>query len=568
MTSSSKYSTSNFFPPQPVNRILLAFLLGLGSVAQAGGLTDLGVLSGTTGSQGYAINAAGDVVVGGTAPVDSRTASGIASSSGRAFRWTATGGMTDLGTFPGGLYSIANQTNASGDVVVGWGAVGGSGNAIRAFRWTQATGMVSLGGLNGGTDGQAFGVNAAGDVVVGGAQDAAAGNTRAFRWTPAGMVGLGVLTGGTFSIAYATNAAGNVVVGLSTDGTGGNLQRGFRWTQATGMVSLGLLNGGINSFARAVNAAGDVVVGAAADGASGNADRAFRWTQASGMVSLGVLNGGTYSRGYGVDSSGNVIVGRATDGNAANASRGFRWTQATGMQSIESWLSANDVTVNPAAAKTAVAFGTNADGSVVVGILDNNHAFLASVKSAGTASGMIDLPQYNQSLDSAAGAPTVAVQDADMAMHGAHGSPMRGLLPAGGQSFTVAGDVGRGDASPLKSDMGTAEISYGRGLTENTMVKLSLGRTSSGAAQVQALASAIASSKSSVDSNKIGFRVGSRINIDVLNAEQQLYTAERDWHKARAETLIQGLRLKAANATLAEADLDAINNMLETGPQP
>ena len=90
----------------------------------------------------------------------------------------------------------------------------------------------------------------------------------------------------------------------------------------------------------------------------------------------------------------------------------------------------------------------------------------------------------------------------------------------------------------------------------------------SGAAQVQALASAIASSKSSVDSNKIGFRVGSRINIDVLNAEQQLYSAERDWHKARADTLMQGLRLKAANATLAEADLSAINNMLETETQP
>jgi len=90
----------------------------------------------------------------------------------------------------------------------------------------------------------------------------------------------------------------------------------------------------------------------------------------------------------------------------------------------------------------------------------------------------------------------------------------------------------------------------------------------SGAAQVQALASAIASSKSSVDSNKIGFRVGSRINIDVLNAEQQLYTAERDWHKARAETLMQGLRLKAANATLAESDLNAINNMLDIEPQP
>lgn len=85
-----------------------------------------------------------------------------------------------------------------------------------------------------------------------------------------------------------------------------------------------------------------------------------------------------------------------------------------------------------------------------------------------------------------------------------------------------------------------------------------------GGAQVTALASAVASSKSSLDANKIGFRIGTRINIDVLNAEQQLYAAQRDWHKARADTLMQGLHLKAANATLAEADLSAINDLLET----
>ena len=85
-----------------------------------------------------------------------------------------------------------------------------------------------------------------------------------------------------------------------------------------------------------------------------------------------------------------------------------------------------------------------------------------------------------------------------------------------------------------------------------------------GGAQVTALASAVVSSRSSLDANKIGFRIGTRINIDVLNAEQQLYAAQRDWHKARADTLMQGLRLKAANATLAEADLSAINDLLET----
>ncbi|MBW8723162.1 MAG: type I secretion protein TolC, partial [Polaromonas sp.] len=63
----------------------------------------------------------------------------------------------------------------------------------------------------------------------------------------------------------------------------------------------------------------------------------------------------------------------------------------------------------------------------------------------------------------------------------------------------------------------------------------------------------------------IGFRIGTRINVDVLNAEQQLYAAQRDWYKARAETLMQGLRLKAANATLAEADLKTIDDLLEPG---
>lgn len=96
-----------------------------------------------------------------------------------------------------------------------------------------------------------------------------------------------------------------------------------------------------------------------------------------------------------------------------------------------------------------------------------------------------------------------------------------------------------------------------------TQARQAFSGVTNGTAQVEALESAIRSSKSSVDANKIGFRIGTRINIDVLNAEQQLYAAQRDWHKARAETLMQGLRLKAANATLEEADLQAINNLLE-----
>lgn len=83
-----------------------------------------------------------------------------------------------------------------------------------------------------------------------------------------------------------------------------------------------------------------------------------------------------------------------------------------------------------------------------------------------------------------------------------------------------------------------------------------------GLAQVDALASAVRSSEAALASNRVGYRIGTRINTDVLNAEQQLHAAQRDWHKARAETLMNGLRLKAAAGGLSDADLATINTLL------
>jgi outer membrane protein len=90
-----------------------------------------------------------------------------------------------------------------------------------------------------------------------------------------------------------------------------------------------------------------------------------------------------------------------------------------------------------------------------------------------------------------------------------------------------------------------------------------LGVTS-GMAQVRALEQALVSSQSALDSNKLGYEVGVRINIDVLNAQQQLFSTKRDLAKARYETLLNGLRLKAAAGTLTEQDLEAVNRLLGT----
>lgn len=83
-----------------------------------------------------------------------------------------------------------------------------------------------------------------------------------------------------------------------------------------------------------------------------------------------------------------------------------------------------------------------------------------------------------------------------------------------------------------------------------------------GVAQVKALGAAIEASESAVKGSQAGYRLGIRINSDVLDAQRELYSAQRDWTKARYETLIQLLKLKAAAGVLQRPDLANINSML------
>lgn len=90
----------------------------------------------------------------------------------------------------------------------------------------------------------------------------------------------------------------------------------------------------------------------------------------------------------------------------------------------------------------------------------------------------------------------------------------------------------------------------------------------SGLAQVKALQAAERSSQLSLESNRLGYQVGVRINIDVLNAQQQLYLTQRDLAKTRYDTIMNSLRLKSAAGTLQEKDLVQINTILVEAAQP
>uniref|UniRef100_UPI0025829AC7 TolC family protein n=1 Tax=uncultured Acidovorax sp. TaxID=158751 RepID=UPI0025829AC7 len=90
----------------------------------------------------------------------------------------------------------------------------------------------------------------------------------------------------------------------------------------------------------------------------------------------------------------------------------------------------------------------------------------------------------------------------------------------------------------------------------------------SGQGQVQALEAAEASSQTALDANKLGYQVGVRINIDVLNAQSQLYQTKRDLAQARYNVLLGTLKLRQAAGTLGLEDVQRINSLLAPAKQP
>jgi outer membrane protein len=84
----------------------------------------------------------------------------------------------------------------------------------------------------------------------------------------------------------------------------------------------------------------------------------------------------------------------------------------------------------------------------------------------------------------------------------------------------------------------------------------------SGQAQVTALEAAEASSKLALEATQLGYRVGVRVNLDVLNAQTQLFNTQRDLSKARYDVVMANLRLRQAAGNLSAADIQAVDALL------
>lgn len=128
-------------------------------------------------------------------------------------------------------------------------------------------------------------------------------------------------------------------------------------------------------------------------------------------------------------------------------------------------------------------------------------------------------------------------------------------LYSGGRTSSVTREAA---ALRIKADADLEDARRGAALAARQSW---LGVTS-GLAQVKALEAARTSSTSALEANKLGYEVGVRINIDVLNAQTQLADTLQRLARARYDTLVAQLRLKAAAGTLGEEDVQTINSLL------
>jgi outer membrane protein len=84
-----------------------------------------------------------------------------------------------------------------------------------------------------------------------------------------------------------------------------------------------------------------------------------------------------------------------------------------------------------------------------------------------------------------------------------------------------------------------------------------------GIAKVGALEQAVKSNESALHSTKMGREVGLRTSVDVLNAQQQLFSTKRDLSTARYDYIISRLKLKSAVGSLGMEDLESVDHWLK-----
>ncbi|MBE7927482.1 TolC family outer membrane protein [Pseudomonas saudiphocaensis] len=86
--------------------------------------------------------------------------------------------------------------------------------------------------------------------------------------------------------------------------------------------------------------------------------------------------------------------------------------------------------------------------------------------------------------------------------------------------------------------------------------------------QVQARRQSIISNQSALEATEVGYQVGTRNIVDVLDTQRRLYAAVRNYNNARYDYILDNLRLKQAAGTLNPGDLEDLARYLKPDYDP
>jgi probable HAF family extracellular repeat protein len=229
--------------------------------------------------------------------------------------------------------------------------------------------FAGLGTVPGAVDSFVSAVSGDGRVVVGSWRNEY-GASSGFRWTlEGGMEDLGQCACWDYTVPDAVSTDGSVIVG------------NFRWAN-------GAMDYWITDFGEAFGVSGDGAVMVGNTDALQSNYRAFWWTRSSGFTNIPPLAGADSSRARGVSANGHVAVGYCTYA-AADRTVAFRSIDGGPMLDLGALPGGN----------SAVAYATNADGSVIVGYSGGGAAYVAfrwTPASGMTSLGLFPGLQYGE----------------------------------------------------------------------------------------------------------------------------------------------------------------------------
>ena len=300
---------------------IVVLLSGWGTRGAAQTITNLGTLGNQpTSSSAWAISGDGNVVIGW---------SDLSPFATHTFRWTAAGGMQDIGTLPGGDYTWCYALDQDGSVISGSATVVVD-NVLRtrAFRWDAVNGIQNIGilaGVEGAAEGRA--VNSDGGIIAG---LSAGPGFRTFRWTSGGMVQIGPTSPASFAMGISGDGA--TIVGFRAEP-----EVAMRWEANLVMQPLPTPAGFTGARAWAISDDSATIVGSATT--PGGANIAVLWDNDTPLA-LGTLAEQTHSIAKSVSADGTVALGESTVHEYVNLGIDGAWvyTQTRGLTRLSAYL--------------------------------------------------------------------------------------------------------------------------------------------------------------------------------------------------------------------------------------